>query len=54
MAISMPRIIQAKKILRRSLSNGSRTPTYTDIPKGYFCDKRQNSGRETNREQGIE
>uniref|UniRef100_A0A251UX72 Uncharacterized protein n=1 Tax=Helianthus annuus TaxID=4232 RepID=A0A251UX72_HELAN len=43
MAISMPRIIQAKKILRRSLSNGSRTPTYTDIPKGYFCDKRQNS-----------
>ncbi|KAF5803817.1 putative small auxin-up RNA [Helianthus annuus] len=37
MAIRMPRIIQAKKILRRSLSNGSRTPTYTDIPKGYFA-----------------
>ncbi|KAF5803808.1 putative small auxin-up RNA [Helianthus annuus] len=37
MAIRMPRIIQAKKILRRSLSNGSRTPTYKDIPKGYFA-----------------
>ncbi|KAM0009960.1 putative small auxin-up RNA [Helianthus debilis subsp. tardiflorus] len=37
MAIRTPRIIQAKKILRRSLSNGSRTPTYTDIPKGYFA-----------------
>ncbi|KAJ0781501.1 putative small auxin-up RNA [Helianthus annuus] len=37
MAIRMPRIIQAKKILRRSLSNGSRTPTYTDIPKGYVA-----------------
>ncbi|KAF5803774.1 hypothetical protein HanRHA438_Chr06g0284481 [Helianthus annuus] len=37
MAIRMPRIIQAIKILRRSLSNGSRTPTYTDIPKGYFA-----------------
>ncbi|MFS8019964.1 putative small auxin-up RNA [Helianthus anomalus] len=36
MAIRMPRIIQAKTIMRRSLSNGSRTPTYTDIPKGYF------------------
>ncbi|MFS8019959.1 putative small auxin-up RNA [Helianthus anomalus] len=39
MAIRMPRIVQAKNILRRSLSNGSRTPTYTytDIPKGYFA-----------------
>ncbi|KAF5803776.1 putative small auxin-up RNA [Helianthus annuus] len=37
MAIRMPRIIQARKILRWSLSNGSRTPTYTDIPKGYFA-----------------
>ncbi|MFS8019956.1 putative small auxin-up RNA [Helianthus anomalus] len=23
--------------MRRSLSNGSRTPTYTDTPKGYFA-----------------
>ncbi|KAM0056825.1 putative small auxin-up RNA [Helianthus debilis subsp. tardiflorus] len=37
MAIRTPRIIQAKKILRWSLSNGSRTPRYTDIPKGYFA-----------------
>ncbi|KAM0056838.1 hypothetical protein Hdeb2414_s0006g00223171 [Helianthus debilis subsp. tardiflorus] len=37
MAIRMPRVIQAKKILRRSLSNGSRTATYTHIPKGYFA-----------------
>ncbi|KAJ9550525.1 hypothetical protein OSB04_014570 [Centaurea solstitialis] len=35
MAILMPRIIQAKKILRRSLSNGS-SNTYMVIPKGYF------------------
>ncbi|XP_071698669.1 auxin-responsive protein SAUR21-like [Rutidosis leptorrhynchoides] len=36
MAIRMPRIIQAKKILRRSFSNGSNT-TSIDIPKGYFA-----------------
>ncbi|KAI3745165.1 hypothetical protein L1987_58271 [Smallanthus sonchifolius] len=32
----MPRIIQARKILKRSLSNGSSTPASMDIPKGYF------------------
>ncbi|XP_076941897.1 auxin-induced protein X15-like [Bidens hawaiensis] len=37
MAIRMPCIIQAKQILRRSLSNGRRTPSSTDIPKGYFA-----------------
>ncbi|KAI3818967.1 hypothetical protein L1987_12789 [Smallanthus sonchifolius] len=37
MAIFMPRIIQAKQILRRSISNGSRTSTSMDIPKGYFA-----------------
>ncbi|XP_071701524.1 auxin-responsive protein SAUR21-like [Rutidosis leptorrhynchoides] len=36
MAIRMPRIIQAKKILKRSSSNGSNTPSI-DIPKGYFA-----------------
>ncbi|XP_071697920.1 auxin-responsive protein SAUR21-like [Rutidosis leptorrhynchoides] len=35
MAIRMPRIIQAKKILKRSFSNGSTTSI--DIPKGYFA-----------------
>ncbi|XP_071697007.1 auxin-responsive protein SAUR21-like [Rutidosis leptorrhynchoides] len=37
MAIRMPRNIQAKKILRRSFSNGSNTTTSMDIPKGYFA-----------------
>ncbi|XP_071701142.1 auxin-responsive protein SAUR21-like [Rutidosis leptorrhynchoides] len=37
MAIRMPRIIQAKKILRRSFSNGSNMSTPIDIPKGYFA-----------------
>ncbi|KAI7751970.1 hypothetical protein M8C21_022066 [Ambrosia artemisiifolia] len=37
MAIRMPRITQAKKLLKRSLSNGSNTPTSMDIPKGYFA-----------------
>ncbi|KVI04123.1 Auxin responsive SAUR protein [Cynara cardunculus var. scolymus] len=36
MTIFMPRIIQAKQILRRSLSNGS-SNTYMAIPKGYFA-----------------
>ncbi|KAJ9550532.1 hypothetical protein OSB04_014577 [Centaurea solstitialis] len=36
MAILMPRITQAKLILRRSMSNG-RNNTYTTIPKGYFA-----------------
>ncbi|KAM0012726.1 putative small auxin-up RNA [Helianthus debilis subsp. tardiflorus] len=36
MAIRMPRIIQARKILKRSLSNGGSTPASMDIPKGYF------------------
>ncbi|KAJ9550765.1 hypothetical protein OSB04_014810 [Centaurea solstitialis] len=36
MAILMPRLVQAKQILRRSLSNGSRN-TYMAIPKGYFA-----------------
>ncbi|KAJ9550766.1 hypothetical protein OSB04_014811 [Centaurea solstitialis] len=36
MAIIMPRIIQAKQILRRSLSNGS-SNKYAVIPKGYFA-----------------
>ena len=35
MAILMPRIIQAKQILRRSLSNERRN-RYFVIPKGYF------------------
>ncbi|KAI7751971.1 hypothetical protein M8C21_022067 [Ambrosia artemisiifolia] len=37
MAIRMPRITQARKILKRSLSNGNSTPTSMDIPKGYFA-----------------
>ncbi|MFS8024914.1 putative small auxin-up RNA [Helianthus anomalus] len=37
MAIRMPRIIQARQILKRSLSNGGNTPTSLDIPKGYFA-----------------
>ncbi|KAK1417920.1 hypothetical protein QVD17_27056 [Tagetes erecta] len=37
MAIFLPRIIQAKRILRRSFSNGSSTSTSMDIPKGYFA-----------------
>ena len=36
MAIIMPRIIQAKQILRRSFSNG-RNNTYMVVPKGYFA-----------------
>lgn len=36
MAILIPRIIQAKQILRRSFSNGSSNAS-TDIPKGYFA-----------------
>ncbi|KAJ9550527.1 hypothetical protein OSB04_014572 [Centaurea solstitialis] len=36
MAILMPRIVQAKLILRRSLSNG-RNNTYMAIPKGHFA-----------------
>ncbi|CAH1423606.1 unnamed protein product [Lactuca virosa] len=38
MAIRMPRIIQAKKVLGRSLSNGSRPSSSTKIiPKGHFA-----------------
>ncbi|KAI7751972.1 hypothetical protein M8C21_022068 [Ambrosia artemisiifolia] len=37
MTIRMPRITQARKILKRSLSNGGRTPISMDIPKGYFA-----------------
>ncbi|KAD4982001.1 hypothetical protein E3N88_18672 [Mikania micrantha] len=37
MAIRMPCIIQAKQILKRSLSNGSRTPSSMDIQRGYFA-----------------
>ncbi|KAL7614529.1 hypothetical protein Lser_V15G06248 [Lactuca serriola] len=36
MGIRMPRIIQARQILKRSLSNGTRT-TEMDLPKGYFA-----------------
>ncbi|KAJ0568476.1 putative small auxin-up RNA [Helianthus annuus] len=36
MAIHMLRIIQARKILKRSLSNGSTTPASMEIPKGYL------------------
>nr|KAJ0220189.1 hypothetical protein LSAT_V11C200067750 [Lactuca sativa] len=36
MGIRMPRIMQARQILKRSLSNGTRT-TETDLPKGYFA-----------------
>nr|KAJ0193332.1 hypothetical protein LSAT_V11C800440480 [Lactuca sativa] len=35
MGIRMLRIIQAKQILQRSLSNGTRTSTM-DLSKGYF------------------
>ncbi|XP_023755261.1 auxin-responsive protein SAUR21 isoform X2 [Lactuca sativa] len=35
MGIRMPRIIQARQILQRSLSNQNHT-TATDLPKGYF------------------
>ncbi|XP_076912756.1 auxin-induced protein 15A-like [Bidens hawaiensis] len=37
MAIFMPRITQANKILRRSFSNGRSAATPMDIPKGYFA-----------------
>ncbi|KAK9065541.1 hypothetical protein SSX86_014942 [Deinandra increscens subsp. villosa] len=37
MAILLPRIIQAKQILRRSFSNGRSKSTSMDIPKGYFA-----------------
>ncbi|KAM0012755.1 putative small auxin-up RNA [Helianthus debilis subsp. tardiflorus] len=37
MAIRMPRIIQARQILKRSLSNCGSTPASMDIPKGYFA-----------------
>jgi len=33
----MPRITQAKKVLRRSFSNGSNSSASMDIPKGYFA-----------------
>ncbi|KAJ9550764.1 hypothetical protein OSB04_014809 [Centaurea solstitialis] len=36
MGIHMPRIMQAKQVLRQSLSNGTRTPTI-EVPKGYFA-----------------
>ncbi|KAD6453894.1 hypothetical protein E3N88_08603 [Mikania micrantha] len=37
MTVFLPRIIQAKRVLRRSFSNGSSTSTSIDIPKGYFA-----------------
>ncbi|KAD6453879.1 hypothetical protein E3N88_08585 [Mikania micrantha] len=37
MTIFLPRIIQAKRVLRRSFSNGSSASTSEDIPKGYFA-----------------
>ncbi|KAM0049352.1 putative small auxin-up RNA [Helianthus debilis subsp. tardiflorus] len=37
MAIRMPRIIQARQILKRPLSNGGSTHASMDIPKGYFA-----------------
>ncbi|KAM0049340.1 putative small auxin-up RNA [Helianthus debilis subsp. tardiflorus] len=37
MAIRMPRIIQARQILKRPLSNGGSTPASMDIPKGCFA-----------------
>ncbi|KAI7751976.1 hypothetical protein M8C21_022072 [Ambrosia artemisiifolia] len=37
MTFRVPRIIQARKILKRSLSNGGNTLACTDIPKGYFA-----------------
>ena len=36
MGIRIPWIVQAKQILRRSLSSGTRTSTM-DLPKGYFA-----------------
>ncbi|KAK9078184.1 hypothetical protein SSX86_002241 [Deinandra increscens subsp. villosa] len=36
MAILFPRIIQAKQILKRSLSNRRGASKSMDIPKGYF------------------
>ncbi|KAD6453912.1 hypothetical protein E3N88_08618 [Mikania micrantha] len=37
MAIFLPRIIQAKRVLRRSFSNGSSASASIDIPKGYLA-----------------
>nr|XP_043628902.1 auxin-responsive protein SAUR19-like [Erigeron canadensis] len=37
MAIRMPRIVQAKQILRRSFSNGRSTSASMNIPSGYFA-----------------
>ncbi|KAK9078180.1 hypothetical protein SSX86_002237 [Deinandra increscens subsp. villosa] len=37
MAIFFPRIVQAKQVLRRSLSNGRNASASMDIPKGYFA-----------------
>nr|XP_043634956.1 auxin-induced protein 15A-like [Erigeron canadensis] len=37
MGIRMPRATQAKQILRRSFSNGSKKSSSLDIPKGYFA-----------------
>ncbi|XP_076902961.1 auxin-induced protein 15A-like [Bidens hawaiensis] len=37
MAIFMPRITQAKQILRQSFSNGRSAATPMDIAKGYFA-----------------
>nr|XP_043629026.1 auxin-responsive protein SAUR21-like [Erigeron canadensis] len=37
MAILMPRIIQAKQHIRRSLSNGRSKTTSMDNPKGYLA-----------------
>ncbi|KAJ0447784.1 hypothetical protein HanRHA438_Chr17g0816191 [Helianthus annuus] len=37
MAIPMPHIIQARQILKRSLSNGGSTPASMDIPQGNFA-----------------
>ncbi|KAL4585227.1 hypothetical protein LXL04_009843 [Taraxacum kok-saghyz] len=38
MAIRIPRIIQARKVLGRSLSNGSHSSSSIDIiPKGHFA-----------------
>ncbi|KAL4572934.1 hypothetical protein LXL04_019722 [Taraxacum kok-saghyz] len=36
MGIRMPRIIQTKQILQRTLSNGTHT-SKMDVPKGYFA-----------------
>ncbi|KAL8228406.1 hypothetical protein R6Q57_015990 [Mikania cordata] len=37
MAIRMPRIIQARQIFKRSMSNVRSTPATMDIPKGYLA-----------------